>query len=278
MAMFTWKSDYNIGHFKIDKEHQNLFAIARKSLNIQPNLGEIEKKKILKEVLKELYAYTAFHFSNEQEYMKQIGYPLLSSHIELHKELLASLHAVVKKFNDLELEEIQQRICEFVDTTFVRHILYEDKKIELFTTPLRELRKNTGWKDIYILGDKLIDKEHRKIFALADVAFQEVNDEKRLPKLKEIVQELYNYIKTHFEHEEAYMRKIEYPHLSEHQKIHQEIIAGLNAFLKNLPNTFPHLFEKQLAITIETSIIQHIIQEDKKITEWIRLNNNKKVD
>ena len=49
-----WKSEYNISNFKIDKEHQKLFTIAREAMNIS-------KLKDDKEV-KNKSPYFAYHF------------------------------------------------------------------------------------------------------------------------------------------------------------------------------------------------------------------------
>ena len=50
-----WKSEYNIHNFKIDKEHQKLFTIAREAMNIS-KLKDDDKVKIkLKDVISKLF-------------------------------------------------------------------------------------------------------------------------------------------------------------------------------------------------------------------------------
>ena len=108
-----WKSEYNIHNFKIDKEHQKLFTIAREAMNIS-KLKDDDKVKIkLKDVISKLFDYVGTHFANEQKYMAQIDYPELSSHKVLHKNMLNMLTTLISELNNLELQEIEKSLFTF---------------------------------------------------------------------------------------------------------------------------------------------------------------------
>ena len=64
-----WKSEYNISNFKIDKEHQKLFTIAREAMNVSKLKNDKEVKNKLKEIITKLFDYVGTHFSNEQKYV-----------------------------------------------------------------------------------------------------------------------------------------------------------------------------------------------------------------
>ena len=83
-------------------------------------------------------------------------------------------------------------------------------------------------------------------------------------------------MKTHFSHEEKFMQDINYPKLEEHKKLHRQIISKINEFVKQLPNMNINDFEKELAKIIDIALVQHIIQEDRKIILWEKSNPNKK--
>ncbi len=87
-------------------------------------------------------------------------------------------------------------------------------------------------------------------------------------KLKITITKLYDYMKTHFKNEESHMKSIKYPKLDEHIKLHNSIIVSLNDFIKKLPTIKIDDFEKELAKMIDITLLQHIIQEDRKIIKW----------
>ena len=271
-----WKSEYNIGNLKIDQEHQKLFSIARKTLSVvKLNNDEQEIGKI-KELITELFTYVGTHFSNEQKYMKEVKYPELENHILLHKNLLDMLTNLISKLNSMNLKEIEQSLYSFIEEYFIRHIILEDKKINLWNCSLEDLKSHSGWKDIYSVNNEIIDKEHKELFNIAQEAFAYVEEKDKTKKIKEIVTDLYDYMKTHFSHEEKFMQDINYPKSEEHKKLHREIILKINEFVKQLPTMNISDFEKELAKIIDISLVHHIIQEDRKIIAWERMNPHKK--
>lgn len=271
-----WKSEYNIGNLKIDQEHQKLFSIARKTLSvIKLNNDEKEIGKI-KELITELFTYVGTHFSNEQKYMKEVKYPELENHILLHKNLLDVLTNLISQLNTMELKEIEKSLYSFIEEYFIRHIILEDKKINLWNCSLEDLKSHSGWKDIYSVNNEIIDKEHKELFNIAQEAFAYVEEKDKTKKIKEIVTDLYDYMKTHFSHEEKFMQDINYPKSEEHKKLHREIILKINEFVKQLPTMNISDFEKELAKIIDISLVHHIIQEDRKIIAWERMNPHKK--
>lgn len=271
-----WKSEYNIGNLKIDQEHQKLFSIARKTLSIIKLNDNKEEKGKLKELITQLFDYVGTHFTNEQKFMKEINYPELESHKLLHKNMLNMLTELISKLNTMELKEIEQSLYSFIEEYFIKHIILEDKKINLWNSSLEDLKKNSGWKDIYSVNNDIIDKEHKQLFDIAQEAFLNVEEKDKTKKIKEILTDLYDYMKTHFSHEEKFMAKINYPKLEEHKKLHREIILKINDFVRQLPTMNIDSFEKELAKIIDLALVHHIIQEDRKIIAWEKANLNKK--
>ena len=258
-----WRNEYNIGNMKIDNEHQKLFSLARMVFKQKDTKDEDLKKVVL-----ELFKYVKVHFAHEESFMKEIKYPSLKEHKQIHQDLLIKLKEVVTNFNDLEVIDIKQNLFDFLEKYFITHIIVEDKKLNLWQTDLNQLRKSFGWKDLYTVGNKIIDEEHKQLFDIAKEAFLEVEDKNRKDKIKTILTDLYDYMFTHFKHEEEYMKSIDYPLYEEHLSLHRDIISTLNDFVKKLPNFNTELFEKELARLIDIVLVQHIIQEDRKITNY----------
>jgi hemerythrin len=271
-----WRSEYNINNFKIDTEHQKLFSIAREAMNISKLNNDNEIKSKLKEVIIKLFKYVNLHFSNEEKYMKDISYPEVDNHKILHKNMLNMLTNLLTEMNTMKLKSIENSLNNFIEEYFIRHIILEDKKIQLWNTNLEDLKKNFGWKNIYSINNPNIDFEHKQLFDIAQEAFIEVEADLKPKKIKEVLNKLYSYMKTHFKHEEEYMMQINYPQIEEHKKLHHEIINTINNFVKSLPGLNEDAFEKELAKIIDIALVHHIILEDRKIIAWLKVNSKQK--
>lgn len=265
----VWKSEYNIGDFKTDNEHQTMFKIAKKALLIR-NLHGNEQKEIeeLKEIITALYHYTAKHFRNEEKYMYNIQYPDLARHKKIHIELLNVLNNFVKSINSMTIDEIENQLYLFVESYFIKHIVDEDKLIGAWSTSLERLRKFSKWKESYKIGHDQIDAQHQELFEIANEAFHEVPDSQRDNKNKEVMKKLYHYMKEHFKDEEAFMSEINYPELDKHKELHKEIINDCNELLQDINDMDAEVFEKELAKTIDRHLIKHVIEDDNKIMQW----------
>ncbi len=266
----VWKSEYNINNFLIDREHQDLFSIAREALTISKLKNDKEQIEKLKTIITKLFTYTKIHFSNEQQYMDSISYPDLEEHKFLHKNMLNMLTNLISELNTMELEKIQKSLFNFIEEYFIRHIILEDKKIQLWNTNIDDLKKNFGWKEIYSVQNPMIDTEHKKLFEIAQEAFIDVDPLQKSIKIKNVLTKLYDYMKTHFKHEEEYMKEINYPLIEEHKKLHHKIIEDINSLVRRLPSLNEELFEKELAKLIDIALVHHIIQEDRKIISWVK--------
>ena len=132
------------------------------------------------------------------------------------------------------------------------------------------------WKTDYMLNNPVIDKEHKHLFDIALEAFKPVLPEEKKKKIKAVIIELNEYMKTHFQHEESFMRLIKYPHLREHETIHHNIIQSMKTMLSSLTTIPIKEFEKNLASFIDTALVNHILHEDKKIQDFYKTKEIKK--
>jgi len=261
MIAIKWEKSYTIGHEKIDAEHKKLFEIGAKLLKYKN-----DSRKII-EIIKELAEYTQFHFNNEEKFMKSIGYDEFEYHQSLHKDIVKTLNATIKEMAKLSIEEIITKLYTLINKSIVQHILIEDKKFHHKIKSREELKSSFKWHSDYRLFEDSIDKEHKVLFDIALKAL-DYNNTDINTHIKITIKELYEYMKTHFEHEEQFMEKIGYPELNEHKKIHQEIIKGLHLFLKELPKLDIVDFERKLIEYIDIWLIGHILYEDRKIVNF----------
>jgi hemerythrin len=253
-----WHKSYLIGHKGIDKEHQTLFLMAQ-------NIEKAKTKLEVKEAVKQLVQYTKYHFKSEEKYMKEIEYDKFDEHVKLHKKIVTALEKFVNTMDTLTEVQMQQILQRFVKEYIVRHIIIEDKKVHHYRRDQKELREIFSWNDDFKIGQEEVDKEHQKLFEIAAKALQHEKHADSKKFIKQIIIELYQYMKVHFENEEKYMESIGYPEIEAHKKLHENIIDQITQFVKQIATLSLENFERKLIEYMDVWLISHIIYDDQKI-------------
>jgi hemerythrin len=259
-VVLDWDDVYTIGHDKVDGEHQRLFELAKEVTNCKDDKIEIMQS------IKELIKYTKFHFTNEEQYMKSINFLFLEEHKLLHKNIVSKINNLVQNINILTSNQIKTKLATLINKNIIKHILTEDKRVHHYRRDKNELKSIFSWKEKYQIAHYTIDTEHKKLFDIAMRALQYnvtgINIKKHI---RDTINELYDYMRIHFEHEEEYMQSINYEGYEEHKDIHENIIEQLNTFIKQIPTLSTEKFERLLIEYMDVWLINHIIIEDRKI-------------
>ncbi|MCV3440284.1 hemerythrin domain-containing protein [Campylobacter lari] len=74
------------------------------------------------------------------------------------------------------------------------------------------------WAKEYSVHNKTIDEQHKALFDIAKKAYLIAENHASISEIKSVLSELFEYVKTHFKDEEAYMESIAYPDLEHHKK------------------------------------------------------------
>ena len=122
---FVWKDGYSFGQPDIDREHQALFRIAQE-LNEGVERGDAQEK--LAGIFARLVAYTKFHFSNEEQLMRQENYPDAARHIGEHNRLTAKVASLERQFEQGEAA-VTEDTLEFLRRWLDHHILGTDQMV-----------------------------------------------------------------------------------------------------------------------------------------------------
>ncbi len=117
------------------------------------------------------------------------------------------------------------------------------------------------------LGIDTIDSQHRLLFAIANELLEIDAPAEQAPEIKYLLNHLRAYVAEHFETEERFMEKIQYPHLAVHRQLHRQIIAEINATVSST-RSLPDLV-RNLADQVDRWIKRHILAEDKQIEKWV---------
>lgn len=273
--MYKFTKDCMIGIKQIDDEHQKLFAMLNDAIALTNETEDTEK--IYKNLIKNLKEYAATHFSHEEAYMKEINDPELPTQIKEHQAFTekvnnftldtSSKEAAKKSLNDLLIYLVQW---------LYRHILGSDIMIGKIKPATSEKNDPFAFTDKYKTGIELIDNEHNRLFDIIREANELIHAEILHDKYDEIIRilnELRNYTDTHFNDEEEFMEKINYPELEAQRKAH-------SAFINKLVNIdfaeFDEIDNNQQGYLLELIdyllnwLTNHILGSDLKIGEYVR--------
>lgn len=119
---FVWKSEWESGNPKIDEEHRELVEQANSLVSL--SLSDIDDDKIIPKV-DTILNNIIEHFRDEEEILKNVGYPDYEKHAEIHQCLLDKVFQFKKAYQcgDLKLSELFSFI---VNDLIVGHILNSD--------------------------------------------------------------------------------------------------------------------------------------------------------
>lgn len=124
------------------------------------------------------------------------------------------------------------------------------------------------WKDEYSIGVKLIDEQHRQLFAIAGRAYDLLKDDFRTDKYDQILsilEELKQYTIYHFQSEEGYMMNIKYKKLLSHKVVHDDFIEKIsNLDLRKVDDNQEKYLLDILEFVVDW-IDKHILGMDKLI-------------
>ena len=84
MAIITWNDKLSVGVPQIDQQHKKLIDIVNTFFDA---MKSGQGSKALEKAIPELVNYVDKHFSDEEKFMQEIGFPGLQDHQKLHREL-----------------------------------------------------------------------------------------------------------------------------------------------------------------------------------------------
>lgn len=126
MSILVWNEDYSVGNEEMDNHHKKLFSLMDQ---LSALLCKDDAEEELKAIIKELIAYTDFHFKAEEQLMEASNYPLLADHKAKHDDLIKQLTAITTKKSS-SIYDVLDDTFLLVNQWLVHHIMNEDKQYE----------------------------------------------------------------------------------------------------------------------------------------------------
>ena len=119
-----WHSAYECGHPVIDREHQELFALANAALDA--SFGDSNSPDAFRVAFKDVLDHLKLHFAHEEALLEQHRYSRLKAHKAAHRDILAKGEA----FNagaQLDVVTLGD-LADFTLTVVARHLVTMDRE------------------------------------------------------------------------------------------------------------------------------------------------------
>jgi len=124
----SWNDGYSVNIKEIDEQHKVLISLINQLYDaMQVGKG----KEVLSTILDNMINYVGTHFSNEEKYMEDFGYPDYEKHKAEHNDFVKKTLDFQKGFSEGKIG-LSVEVMFFLKEWTVSHIMGSDKKYSPF--------------------------------------------------------------------------------------------------------------------------------------------------
>lgn len=124
MPLLTWIPGYSVNDADLDKDHQRLFHLLN---TVYENVMDSPEVNCIHPIVEELSDYTKYHFSTEEQHMREKGFRELDDHIAKHREFAHTIEVLRSRSHDNELDVARDLII-VLGEWLLGHVLKDDMK------------------------------------------------------------------------------------------------------------------------------------------------------
>jgi hemerythrin len=127
------------------------------------------------------------------------------------------------------------------------------------------------WKPSLAVGVEEIDQQHRELFVRVNQFLSCCREGKSREEIVEMMAFLGDYVVTHFEAEERYMERNNYPRYAQHKTQHLHFRRDLEQLRRSLDED-PSALSLILAVNqkVVNWLIKHVSGSDKEFGEFLK--------
>ena len=123
--IITWSDDYSVGIDKVDDEHKSLINKIN-ALYEAVNNNEPEAKML--SLLDDLLDFGVYHFTEEEQLMRDAGYKDYDSHKAIHDTILDKLKGFHRRYTVSDNpRRVGFELLVFLKAWLYKHIQFADK-------------------------------------------------------------------------------------------------------------------------------------------------------
>jgi len=120
--VITWTPEMSVGVPALDDDHRILVGLINKLADAQ----DVNDAGMIESVLDSLAIYVEEHFQREEEYMESVGFPHLTEHRVIHRDLTKKVEQIRLDFFLGNRDSIGEYTFAFLKEWLRQHILVED--------------------------------------------------------------------------------------------------------------------------------------------------------
>lgn len=123
------------------------------------------------------------------------------------------------------------------------------------------------WDDSFNINNNVIDSQHKRWFEIHNKMHQLLIHPDPMVSITslDVLLEVLDYTKFHFNSEEEYMRDINYPDFTSHRRIHRDFENLIFGYHREIIDG-KRVLNTEIIGVIKNWLIEHIQAEDQKIT------------
>ena len=133
------------------------------------------------------------------------------------------------------------------------------------------------WKDCYETKIVSLDKEHQGLVEQINRLYQAIREQRSEEVMLSIFDDLLDYTKQHFVHEERLLEEHRYPDLEQHRKQHQQLAQEVRAYRQQLESgEMPAA--KEVMGFLRNWLLNHIVDCDLKYGSYLESRSGRFLD
>jgi hemerythrin-like metal-binding protein len=113
-----WKDEYSVGVESLDNDHKKLLNLINQ---LQASIHYKTGEKFEKETLKEIVAYTKYHFEREEKLLEDAGYLSLEAHKKTHREMINKIDDFMQDYDNRGHKALEI-VANFLKSWLIKHI------------------------------------------------------------------------------------------------------------------------------------------------------------
>lgn len=267
--MLTFIDELLVGNDQIDAEHRMLFDMINEA-----HRQIMEKESSVSSALKliqKLSEYAETHFEHEEGYMQSINdpeYPLQKKEHDFFRDKISSYRCV--KIDDENTAKASlEDLLTFLAKWLYRHILSSDTLIGKIPPKSEDNTENIfAFTSKYYSGIDFVDEEHKWLFSLIEKTYDTLNDKdyendvERFDNVMDVLDELLEYTRKHFDHEEEYMISISYRGYDAQVRAHSAFIDKIENIHNEISYNDTETYLEELVDFLLFWLSNHIMKMD----------------
>ncbi|WP_372644083.1 bacteriohemerythrin [Ancylomarina sp.] len=118
------------------------------------------------------------------------------------------------------------------------------------------------WSEKISVNNTIIDRQHKKLIELINELSKHSNERANSKVINETLSELLKYTLLHFNDEEEFMKRANYPKLNEHKKKHKEFSLKIALFCTDVQKNKATVTQELLQFLVDW-LVQHTSVDDQ---------------